>query len=303
MTIYYKILRKIDHALYGLDPGVHARYHQKSDRLQIRIYPTYEDRSVKTAKLLLDGFYYARSVGNHFQDFDLLIDCSDALLHHHPVIQSGAVRMAYMTTEERNNVLPIPDFSFGGWKECGITDYDHFTGQIVKASMKAPIHDTLFWIGANTHPSREKLCEMSKTDHRIEAYMMSWERKKSTWDEQDATKYVSLIDHTNYKYLIDIQGHGWSARTKFLMFSGRPLFLAERKWHEYWYRDIRPYTHYIPVKEDLSDLTEQLDWAQKNELKAAEIAKNAQRFAQEHLTREAAVKEMADILLSKDVNK
>lgn len=163
---------------------------------------------------------------------------------------------------------------------------------------KKAIYPQLFWIGnVKTHPTRELLCTLAEKDKRIKAIGMNWNRvdKQKTMNGFDT--YVSLPDHCQYKYLIDMMGRGWSARTKILMFSGRPLFIQDRKWTEYWYKDIKPFVHYIPVKADLSDLSTQISWAESHQQEAQQIAINAQKFACEYLTREAAINYLKNALI------
>jgi hypothetical protein len=96
--------------------------------------------------------------------------------------------------------------------------------------------------------------------------------------------------------LIDIEGVGYSARTKLLLFTGRPLFLQERRHIEYWYQWLRPWQHYIPVASDLSDLIERIEWANRHQAECRRIAENAQQFALKHLTRDAAVDYLQEVL-------
>ena len=70
--------------------------------------------------------------------------------------------------------------------------------------------------------------------------------------------YISLPQLTKYKYLIDIGGNGYSGRLKYLLYSNRPLLIVDRDSIEYFYNDLIPYIHYIPIKIDLSDLLEQV---------------------------------------------
>lgn len=42
--------------------------------------------------------------------------------------------------------------------------------------------------------------------------------------------------------------------------------------------------HYIPVKRDLSNLVEQINWAKNHDNLVQKISKQAQMFANEHLT-------------------
>ena len=44
--------------------------------------------------------------------------------------------------------------------------------------------------------------------------------------------------------------------------------------------------HYIPIKDDLSDLVEKTNWCIKNDSVCKEIADNALQFYKTHLTKE-----------------
>lgn len=69
----------------------------------------------------------------------------------------------------------------------------------------------------------------------------------------------------------------------FLLAGGSLVFKPESKYFEHFYQDLEPYVHYILVQEDLSDLVEKIKWAQENDEKAKEIAKNGQRFVNEQI--------------------
>lgn len=206
---------------------------------------------------------------------------------------------AFCRTDEQQNVILIPDFTFDGWATIGVYSYKQLIDEIVARSKEPYKYDKLFWIGsAETHPSRVTLCEMSLKDDRIEAIGANWKRETyQIYRTQKADKFVTFQDHTEYKYLIDLQGYGYSGRLKVLLFTGRPLFIADRKWKEYFYEDLKPFVHYIPVKEDLSDLTEKLDWAEAHYDEAVQIAKNAQEYALSHLTQEKAIDKLEEILM------
>ena len=224
--------------------------------------------------------------------FSVVINTSDYAKDNTP-------HFAYAKSEDKTNVILIPDFIMDSWPACGIDDYTATVNAMVEKSNEKIVYDKLFWIGnPTTHKSRVTLCELAQKDNRIEAIAMDWQRNEfKVLKKQPSTTFISLPEHCRYKYLIDIQGCGYSGRTKILLFSGRPLFLVDRQWHEYFYKDIKPYTHYIPVKEDLSDLIEKLDWADNHQEEALKIAKNAQDYAINNLTREKAVEYLANVLV------
>lgn len=263
--------------------------------LSIRCPYSFEDRAIKSLEMFMMAFEYAKPRIN--KDLHALICFED----YPERILTKRVIFSYTSGEavgagRRNNIVMIPDFCFLNWKESGMTDYEDCCHEMLELSKKPPQYDTLFWIGnTKTHPTRKMLCALSEKDPRIEAYGMDW---KYSDGRAVPTRFISLQDHTKYKYLIDVQGRGYSGRTKMLMFSGRPLFIADRKWKEFWYQDLVPFKHYIPVKEDLSDLTAQLDWVEANPEEAQRIAENAQAFARERLTRKAALRYLENTIVS-----
>jgi hypothetical protein len=100
--------------------------------------------------------------------------------------------------------------------------------------------------------------------------------------------WLSLEDLvTDYACLLDIGGNGYSGRLKYLLFSGRPLLMVERRYVEYWHSSLKPYEHFVPVREDLSDLVDAVTWVLAHPVEADRIARNALDLARELFTKEA----------------
>jgi hypothetical protein len=215
----------------------------------------------------------------------------------HPPPDPAHRVLSYSALKESKNVVAVPDFSFWSWPDVGILDYSQTVDQVLAASEHPPQDERLFWIGNTaTSPMRTRLMEIAAQDPRILATDVTWvkEGRAERWASEKqmdtlGSNYVSLPDHCRYKYLIDVEGIGYSARLKLLLFSARPLFLQERPCREFYFDRIKPFSHYIPVDHDLSNLSAQLDWAQAHPDECAQIAANAQAFARQHLTREAAI--------------
>lgn len=74
--------------------------------------------------------------------------------------------------------------------------------------------------------------------------------------------------------------------------------MTERKCNEYYFFSLKPFVHYIPIKSNFEDLLEKIDWAENNQEKCKEIAKNAQYFALTNLRRRNAVEKYKKILLN-----
>lgn len=61
------------------------------------------------------------------------------------------------------------------------------------------------------------------------------------------------VTNTRYKYLLDVDGNGWSARFKRLL-STNSVVLKSTIFPEWFTDHIQPWVHYIPLKPDLTDL-------------------------------------------------
>jgi hypothetical protein len=201
--------------------------------------------------------------------------------------------------EEYSDKL-IPDFNFSGWPEVGIYDYATTCKRIVKESEKEPVFDNMFWAGnTGTHINRKKFASLVKDDDRIIVDdIIGWRFIAGTKTLRTLSgSFTSMPEHCQYKYLIDIEGVGYSGRIKHLMHTNRPLFIQDRPWKEWWFFQLEPFVHYIPVENDFSDFYERFEWAMSHEKETKEIAKNAQDFAINNLRLEDAVARFKKIFL------
>ncbi len=103
-----------------------------------------------------------------------------------------------------------------------------------------------------------------------------------TWD------WTSMEEYPRYKYLMDLDGTSASVpRLAVLLFSNSLVFKHSTDSYQWWYSEIKPYEHYIPVKNDLSDLLEQLEWAISHDTECRMISSNASKLASRILSEEA----------------
>ncbi|CAK5284241.1 unnamed protein product [Mycena citricolor] len=97
-------------------------------------------------------------------------------------------------------------------------------------------------------------------------------------------KYEDLRELVlNYKYLLDISGNTFSGRFLALLGSGSLVFKSN-VFEEYFDGWIRPNEHYIPVKPDLSDLVEKVEWAKAHDDEARRIQETGKLFRQRVVT-------------------
>lgn len=101
--------------------------------------------------------------------------------------------------------------------------------------------------------------------------------------------YVSMRNHPRYKYLMDVDGHCASTpRFPTLLHSNSVIFKNMTSSLLWFYPKMKPYVHFIPVAEDLSDLLTQLEWAKSHDKECKQISNNARQLAAETLTQESA---------------
>jgi hypothetical protein len=72
-------------------------------------------------------------------------------------------------------------------------------------------------------------------------------------------------------------------RFPYLLAGGSLIIKQESPYYEHFYNDLKPNTHYVQIKRDLSDVVEKVSWAVHNDEEAHFIASNGQQFANENL--------------------
>jgi hypothetical protein len=178
-----------------------------------------------------------------------------------------------------------PDWTFVNWPSANISSFERTVTEITARGELDPIIPKVGWFGNIRSPLRDvpefqtrPLLKQIGGERPDLFDIINVEPKRGLVDER-APRYMSLPDLVQYKTLLDIGGNGYSGRLKYLMFSKRPLLVVDRHYVEYFHDDLIPYTHYIPVKMDLSDLVEKACWVNDNYEAATRIACNAFEFA------------------------
>jgi Glycosyl transferase family 90 len=207
--------------------------------------------------------------------------------------------LAFSTAEGYEDIA-VPDFLFGGFPEVGFYDYDQTAADAAAAGRVPPVCARLGWIGnCANHPVRTRLLELGAAHPELlDIHHVDWVERPGQVELATAVgNDLSLVDQVlRWGLLIDVEGVGWSTRMKLLLHSGRPVFIQERPWREYFWAGMRPMEHFIPVAADLSDLVERVIWAREHPEEAAAIGRAGQAFAQRHLARADAVRAWAKIL-------
>jgi len=155
-----------------------------------------------------------------------------------------------------------------------------------------------FFRGSRTSAERDPLIYLSR--RRPDLYNATYIKNQAWKSEADtlgppATE-VSLEDHCEFKYLFNFRGVAASFRFKHLFLCRSLVFHVAEEWVEFFYPEMKPWVHYIPVKQDLSDVEELVDFALANDHHARQIAERGFAFIRDHLTMDDVTRYWFDTL-------
>ena len=201
----------------------------------------------------------------------------------------------YTICSDKYTDTTLPCYIFDHWKEAKIDDYSEMCDRIKERAALPYKYEKLFWAGQLSHPTRRKFVEKFSSHPKMN---IVYHRDHWGHSEFVPSGYLSLPEHCDYKYMLDLQGNGYSGRTKFLLHMNRTLFYQSRTLHEYWFWNMKPFVHYIPVAEDLSDMEEKFDWAEAHPEECLKIASEGQKFALDNLKRTDAVERLKTIFIN-----
>ena len=100
-------------------------------------------------------------------------------------------------------------------------------------------------------------------------------------------KWVLEEDHLKFKYLLTMEGNTapW-CRVPWILASNSALVKQETSSTQYFYSALKPFVHYIPVNERLTDLISTVQWMRANDDKVKDVAEAGSRFIENNMTPE-----------------
>lgn len=244
----------------------------------------YESRGIAVEKIVRDTInkYSIKS------NFSFYVNTDDA-----PV--TGCPFRTYFfssTNYDFDNCFPC--FLFDSWPEVGISNY---TETIENFHNSTPASNKVGWIGSPMSAPRQAFCRNFGNTVFSEAIINEWNRNHPNALYNNCPTYLTIQQQIDrWKYLIDFEGAGYSARTKLLLSSPRPIFIVDRKYKEFWYKNLVPWKHYIPVKRDLSDLQENYSKIESDISLQEYISEEQKIFAKEFLSYDSALEQTAQII-------
>ena len=211
-----------------------------------------------------------------------------------------------------NFLIPDSDFIESSAYESDSKVINQLSKQIPWSSKQA----TAFWRGSSTgrylngdkwqENIRVKLCLIAKEVNdklKLDAALTRIVQcnKEENVERLRAAgvvgEYVPFNEFVKYKYLIDVDGNAcaWSSLFRKL-YSNSVVLKVESDNTQWYYDSLIPWEHYIPIKSDLSDLSEKIDWARAHDRQCEEIAYKGTLLAEE-IRQQDAVEYVAEVLL------
>lgn len=229
-------------------------------------------------------------------DVDFVLSLKDFLEECH-IPQTPC--FVFAKKEGTPNRILIPDFkALGGYKKL--------RALIEKANKAFPWSqkkEEVFWRGSTTGGfftaatwnifPRSKLVLLSLDYPKIinarfhHVAQCDPEMPQFMKESSMVSKSVKKEDHLLYKYLVDVDGNSCTyERCFWILLSNSLLIKQESKNIQWYYGALKPWKHYLPIQEDLSDLIEKIAWAKEHDARAKSMADTGSAFVRENLSPE-----------------
>ncbi|XP_060047882.1 protein O-glucosyltransferase 2-like [Erinaceus europaeus] len=189
------------------------------------------------------------------------------------------------STNSTDIVMPTYDLTLSVLETMHRTSVDMMSVQGNTGPSWESKNSTAVWRGRDSHKQRLELVKLSrKHPDLIDAAVTSFVFSKHNENLYGPVgNHIAFYDFFKHKYLINIDGTVAAYRLPYLLIGDSVVLKQDSIYYEYFYNDLQPWKHYIPVKSNLSDLLEKLKWAKDHDEEAKKIAKVGQEFARNNL--------------------
>lgn len=218
---------------------------------------------------------------------------------HDEIFKKFDLPLFAMAKEKNANFILIPDFEAIKEKYQVLDNKDitktefpwhEKTGQLVwrGSSAQRGFDHSNEICADNLHLfSRVKLCQFSlQFPELIDAkFTLLCQVQDPSLLKTLRGEFMNFDRQLEYKYHILIDGNSCSySNSGWKFFVNSVIFKPESSHIQWYYNELIPDVHYIPVQENLGDLVKKILWATSHDAEAETIAHNALEFANTHLT-------------------
>lgn len=167
--------------------------------------------------------------------------------------------------------------------------FDNGLSNVVSGFKKVPWEQrksVVFWRGGSSGFDRptararvvDALINHPNTDVKLTKWG-NWESGQNIPDTHFGDR-CDLNKHFEHKYIMIIDGNCIASNHQWVFGSGAVPIMVTHPDNDYWFKKfLKPMENYVPIKYDLSDLKEKIDWLVANDSEARRIAENALNFS------------------------
>jgi hypothetical protein len=204
--------------------------------------------------------------------------------------------------------IPIPNFEdlqYIWKKEAFQISESSWSGKINKAVFRGSASGCGFTI--KTNPRLKAVMISRKYPQLLDAQITAMKEKLKI-DEKEGVGYTDLTklgislgkgmtpqEQSRYKYILHLDGNVAAHRMAKWFLLNSVMLLQESGSRVWFQHMLEPYVHYIPIKKDLSDLIEKIQWCRDNDDKCKEIAQTAYKLGKQLLTEETCFSYIAKV--------
>lgn len=182
-------------------------------------------------------------------------------------------------------LLPTYDLTESTLENMGRVTLDTLSVQSGAEIAWAKRKPQAVWRGRDSRAERLKLIDIARANvELINASLTNFfffKDKEAHYGPKEP--HISFFKFFDYKYQINIDGTVAAYRMPYLLAGGGMVLKQDSPYYEHFYRQLKAWEHFVPIKRDLSDLVDHIKWARENDDKAQQIAINARNFANKHL--------------------
>ncbi|KAL7287094.1 hypothetical protein TKK_0018714 [Trichogramma kaykai] len=189
------------------------------------------------------------------------------------------------SVDSNDIILPTYDLAKSSVEAMSSVILDMLSVQASSKTVWEKKIEKVFWRGRDSNRARLILIDLSrKHPNLFNAALTNFFFFTKEAEKYGPTqKHVSFFDFFEYKYQLNIDGTVAAYRFPYLLAGDSLVFKQDSKYYEFFYKDLEAEKHFIPVKHNLSDLVEKVNWAINNDKTAYKITKNAQQFIRDNL--------------------
>ncbi len=172
-----------------------------------------------------------------------------------------------------NKKKPIAVFR-GSSSGCG---FNEETNMRLKAAALSEAHPDLLDAGITTWTVQAKIHRTGRLGYI--------DRKKY----KKVARPIPFVDQSQFKYILHIDGNVAAYRLGVTLLLGSCILLQDTGSRVWFQHMMKPGVHYIPIKEDLSDLLEKIEWCRAHDDECRQIAEDALELGRKIMTKDAVV--------------